>query len=149
MLPTPSRPIDVRHRLLRAVDGVVYAVVTAAVAFGLGTAMSFGLGGGWTGVKVWLFLVGLFLFGLGTFYLRPRAAWKEGDSALEQVLPSTDDQGDKESPFQRLAIRFVPGSLVLPPDERWGDGPRLFLTSLLVLGASYAMEAYFGVGGGA
>lgn len=149
MFPTTSRPTDVRSRLLRTIDGVVYAVVTTTVTVLLGIALSFGLGGSWTGVKVWLFFAGLFLFGMGTLFLWPRAAWKEGDSALDEMRPSSDDQGDKESPFQRLAIKFVPNSLALPPDERWSDGARLFLTSLLVLGTSYAMEAYLGIGGGA
>lgn len=132
---------DVPLWLRRGVDGVAYAVAVAAVAFAAGAAVSFALGWGWQGVKYWLFLVGWLGFGVGTFKLRPRAAWKGSDGDGHD-----DDQGVAETRFARATRTAVPDGLAVDEDERWSAGARLFLGSVAVLVASMAMEFVFGVG---
>ncbi|WP_135535219.1 DUF7555 family protein [Halostella pelagica] len=128
-------------RVRRGVDGIVYAVSLAAVVFVIGTVLCLPLGWGWTGVKYWLFFLGLLLFGIGTLKLRPRAAWKDYDTDGGEEKPET------ESRFEQATRTALPDDLTVRHDERWSGGARVFLSSLAVLGASMAMEFVFGVGG--
>jgi hypothetical protein len=128
-------------RVRRSVDGVAYAASLAAAVFVIGTAICLPLGWGWTGVKYWLFFVGMALFAIGTFALRPRAAWKQDDSETSEA------ESMAESRFERTTRTALPSGLAVRQTERWGGGARLFLGSLAVLGLSMAMEFAFGVGG--
>jgi energy-coupling factor transporter transmembrane protein EcfT len=133
-----SRGVSLRIR--RSVDGVVYAASLAAAVFAVGTVACLPLGFGWTGVKYWLFFVGMALFAVGTFALRPRAAWKQDES-------ETPDDELAESRFEWATRTALPDSLTVRRTERWTGGARLFLGSLVVLGLSMAMEFVFGVSG--
>lgn len=127
--------------LRRSVDGVAYAVALAAALAAVGAAVCLPLGWGWIGVKYWLFLVGLLLFGVGTFMLRPKAGWKDDDDE-----GTVDHQGEDESRFARATRRALPSGVAVRADERWSAGARLFLGSLAVLFTSMLMEFVFGVG---
>lgn len=125
-------------RGLQAIDALAYALaltVTVAVAVGL---LSAAVGAGLNGVKYGLFVVGILLFGVATFKLRPTAPY--GDA--RGLLPTDSDE---ESGFQAAVQRALPERYRLGPDERLSDGLRLFLASVLVLAASFALERVFGV----
>ena len=126
--------------LRRGVDGVAYAVALAAALTVVGAAVCLPFGWGWVGVKYWLFLVGVLLFGVGTFMLRPEAGWKDDDS------DTVDHHDEDESRFARATRRALPDSVAVRTDERWSTGARLFLGSLAVLLTSMLMEFAFGVG---
>ena len=126
--------------LRRGIDGVAYAVALAAALTVVGAAVCLPFSWGWVGVKYWLFIVGILLFGLGTFMLRPKAGWKDDDDDI------VDDQGDDESRFERATRRALPDSVAVRSEERWSAGARLFLGSLAVLLTSMLMEFVFGVG---
>lgn len=128
-------------RIRRSVDGVVYAASLTAVVFAVGAAVCLPLGWGWTGVKYWLFFVGVALFAAGTFSLRPRAAWKQKDAE------TGEDESMAESRFEWATRTALPDGIAVRRDERWTGGARVFLGSLAVLGTSMAMEFVFGVGG--
>lgn len=123
-------------RARQALDAVVYASALAAVVVAGATLASFALGGGWVGVKFILFFVGIGLFGIGTFKLRPTPPWRD-----EKRLPSSD----------RAVLQ--PALEELPPLNRYGIrsgrqvpmGMKLLLGSVLILGVSFVIETVFGV----
>ena len=127
--------------LRRGIDGVAYAVALAAALTVVGAAVCLPLSWGLVGVKYWLFLVGVLLFGVGTFMLRPKAGWKDDDEDGGSVPRSED-----ESRFSRATRLALPEGVAVRREERWSAGARLFLGSLAVLLTSMLMEFAFGVG---
>lgn len=123
----------------QALDALAYAVAVTAVVAGLSGVASLAVGAGLVGVKYGLFVVGILLFGVATFKLRPNPPGNDGD---RESLP-VDRRG--ASSFQAAVQRALPARYRIPPDERLSDAARLFLASLLVLATSYLMERVFGV----
>lgn len=120
----------------QALDAFVYAVaLTTTVVLGA-AAVSFALGGGWLGVKFILFFVGIGLFGIGTFELRPTPPWRD-----ERRLPSLDE-GTLQPILQGLPPLDRYG---LPADKQLPIGAKLLLASVFVLGFSFVLEVLFGV----
>lgn len=120
----------------QALDALVYAVAVTAIVVVGAAAVSFVLGGNWLGVKFILFFVGIGLFGIGTFQLRPTPPWRD-----EKRLPSLDS-GALQPTLQRLPPLDRYG---LPADDRLPIGAKLLLASVLVLAFSFALETVFGV----
>jgi hypothetical protein len=142
------------RRLRQALDAAMYAVAVTGVVFAFGGVVSVAVGAGLVGVKYTLFLVGLLLFGYGAFQLRPGRPWdvdKAGDEV--EIVRRGDDENKRsigsreETTFQATVQRIPPLSRYsIPPEERLPPGVKLFVSSLAVLGTSFAMEAVFGVG---
>ena len=127
---------------VRVLDALVYAVgvAVAVVLSVVATLASFAVGGGWSGVKYLLFLVGFFVFGVTAFSLRPAGAWTDRDEGSAGTCGETRFQAAVQAtpPLRRYD---------LAPNERLRPAAKLFVASLLVLGVSFAMEAVLGVPG--
>lgn len=123
-------------RARQALDAVVYAVAVTTIVVVGAAAVSFVFGGSWLGVKFILFFVGIGLFGIGTFQLRPTPPWRD-----EGRLPSID-RGGLQPILQRLPPLDRYG---LPADDRLPIGAKLLLASVLVLAVSFALETVFGI----
>lgn len=146
--PTQSPP-----RARQLLDALVYAVAVAGVVFALGIVVSFLLGSNLVGVKYFLFLVGILLFGYSTFLMLPEPPWdveKTGDGDIEiiqnekrgKVIGSRD-----ETRFQAAVQRIPPlPSYSIPPEQRLSPATKLFIASIAVLATSFMMETVFGVG---
>ncbi|WP_227353157.1 DUF7555 family protein [Haladaptatus salinisoli] len=140
------------RRFRQVIDALVYAVAVTSVVFLVGGALSFSLGRGLVGVKYVLFLVGLLLFGYATFQLRPSQPWDVDRTGDGVEIVRNDDRAEaigsrKETRFQAAVQRIPPLTRYsIPPEERLPAAVKLFLTSIAVLGTSFAMEAVFGVG---
>lgn len=126
-----------RPRRRQALDAAAYAVAVTAAVAGVSGAASLAAGAGLVGVKYGLFAVGILLFGVATFKLRPAPPGSDRDA-----LPV---DGDEESSFQAAVQRLLPDRYRIPPADRLSDALRLFLASLLVLATSFVMERAFGV----
>ena len=141
------------HRARQALDAVMYAVAVAAVVFVAGTALGVVLGGGLITAKYVMFLVGLLLFGYGTFQMRPDPPWgtettDEGEIKVTRNSPKgTVVGGRDETRFQATVQRIPPLSRYsLPPDDRLSAAAKLFVASIAVLAWSFVMETVFGIG---
>lgn len=104
-------------------------------------------------VRTTLFVLGWLAFGYGTLTMRPRAAWKTGDSAAgysateSGSAPGTgfdlslSADGRGETRFQRLVQRLPPARfLPVAPDERLPSGVRIFAASLMMLATSLSID---------
>lgn len=133
---TVTDELSFRGRQL--LDALVYALALTATLFVGVTLVNFVLGGSWIGVKYGLFFVGIALFGLGTFKLRPKAAWKD-----KERIPA-DREG--KTPFQSAMTRVSPiDPDRIAPDDPLSDGTKLFVAAVLVLLTSFLMEAVLGI----
>ncbi|WP_134672446.1 DUF7555 family protein [Halorussus marinus] len=140
------------NRARQALDAAVYALAVAAVVFLVGLAVGVAVGGALVTAKFVMFVVGLLLFGYGTFKLRPAPPWgtESGEDGEIRVVEN-DSSGRvvgsrEETRFQAAVQRIPPLSRYsLAPDDRLSPGAKLFLASLAVLGWSYALETVFGV----
>lgn len=129
----------------QALDAIAYAVAVTAIVVVGSIAISFTLGGDWIGVKYVLFIVGIGMFGISTFKLRPTAAWRDssgdGNTGSEHLQTS-----EGESRVQAAVQRVPPlNRYELHPNERLSGGAKLFLASIFVLAVSFLMESVFGV----
>lgn len=140
------------RRARQALDAVVYGAAVAAVVFALGTVLGLLIGGGLVTAKFVLFLVGILVFGISAFQMRPEPPWDtertdDGEvkvtrtESREPVVGSRD-----ETRFQAAVQRIPPLSWYsLPPSERLSTPAKLFVASLAMLGWSFALETVFGV----
>ena len=147
MSPTASR------RARQALDAATYAIAVAAVVFVVGTALGVALGGGLITAKYVMFLVGLLLFGYGTFQMRPDPPWGTettdgGDIEVTRNAPKGTVVGGRDETRFQAAVQRVPplSRYSLPPDDRLSVATKLFVASLAVLGWSFVMETVFGIG---
>ena len=104
--------------LLKLLDLCLYGLAVAAVLVCLTAVVSFALGSGWGGSKYLLFVVGFLLFGLGSFGMRPRGAWKDDDDD-DRLLASNDG----ESRFGALVHPGDVEATVDAEDFTRGAGP--------------------------
>jgi hypothetical protein len=150
MRPADRSPLA-RLRVVGLVvaHAATYAATVAALA-GLGAAgLGIATGGGFPRVKVLLFLSGLALMAYATARLWPRSPSDLESNRFDGV--TADDRSIPEVPdrtrFQRF-VRSLPPSRWLPPappTKRATPAGKLFFASVLVLLASYLLEARFGV----
>ena len=128
-----------RTAALVAVDALVYAVAVAALVVVAALVAGLATGGGLVRAKVLLFLAGFGLMAYATVRLWPRSP----EDLETGSIPATQEA----TRFQR-AVRTLPPLRWLPrppPHRRFTPAGKLFVGSLVVLAASYAMEAVFGV----
>lgn len=124
----------------QVLDALVYAVSLTAVVLIVSAVISFVLGSAWVGVKYLMFLVGIGMFGLSTFKLRPTPPWKDTDRL------STDRRGT--TPFQTIMNNYSPidpNRFAPKKSDRLSNGVKLLFSSILVLVVSFVMETVFGV----
>lgn len=148
----PDRPITERLEInaIALAHGLVYAVTLATVVTLVMVTLGLAGGGGFVLGKRLLFVAGWALMGYATIRLWPS---KPDDVRVATKSGSVDPTGETiaaveaRSRFQRLVHRLPPIRwLPAPPYERrLTDEAKVFLTSLLVLAVSYAMETVFGV----
>ena len=133
-------------RVAQLFDLVTYVAVLLAVFVVLSAlgALAFGSPVA-PGVKFGLFVFGWLALFAGTVMLRPSAAWKDDDDGLLAFGEEASD--DPETKFQRFVQQVPPARLrPLPPSARLPTGARVFLTAVVTLLVSLAMEQVFGVG---
>lgn len=149
-MPTPTRAPDGIDGLpARTLDAVVLALSIAAVVLVPMIVTSFAFGLDWYGVKLFLFLVGMVLFGLSLWLLRPDRPWNLDDDDEDE---EDDDTGPPESigsgvgKFEATVHELPPLSWVtVAPEHRASSGVRLLLASMFLFGLSYVMETVFSV----
>lgn len=127
-------------RAHQVLDALVYAVALTAVVLIVSAVISFVLGSAWVGVKYLMFLVGIGMFGVATFKLRPTSPWKDAERL------SANREGT--SPFQTVMANYAPIDLnrfAPKENDQVSDGVKLFLASVLILVVSFVMETVFGV----
>ena len=120
-------------------NALLFSFVSAALAVALGSPVA-------AGVKYGLFVFGWLTFGYSTFRLFPSRAWKDDDR--------DDDSHDSfgvppngETQFQSLVQQLPPARFrQIQPIHRLPTGVRLFVASVLMLGASIVLEQVFGIG---
>lgn len=123
------------------VDAVGYAAAVTAVTLLLAGTAGVATGTGAVGSKLLLFVAGWGLMGYATVKLWPRSP-EEGEA--EQAVPERHDRTRFQAAVQALPpVRWVEAP---PPTDRMTLAGKLLLSSLLVLLASFLMEAVFGVG---
>lgn len=120
-------------RVLKALDALVYGLALTAVAATIGIAV--GLLRGSVGTVVYvLFWGGFLLLGLGSWKLRPKAAWKE-----ESRLNVQDSR--RETAFQRAVQRVPPlNRYDIDPEERLSDGAKFLVGSAVMLATSFLLS---------
>ncbi|EMA55062.1 MULTISPECIES: DUF7555 family protein [Halococcus] len=129
--------------LLKLLDLCLYGLTIAIVLVCVATVVSFAFGAGWGGSKYLLFVIGFLLFGLGAIGMRPKGAWKDDDDDDDEARRVSSDD---ETRFQAFVQSIPPlRRYELDPDDRLSLAAKLFVGSLLVLGASFAMETVFGI----
>ncbi len=147
-----SGPHQSPRRLRQLLDALVYAIVVTGVVFVIAVIVCFSLGSDFVGVKYFLFLVGIVVFGYGTFSLYPSRRWKvdrsEGNVEIKRDTNSGEVIGSRDETRFQSAVQRVPPlpQYSIPPEERFSPGAKLFIASLVILLTSFLMEAVFGVG---
>lgn len=131
-----SQPPRIVRRLL---DGVQYAVaLTLVISVPVGI-VSFLVGGDLVLLKWVLFLVGIALLGVGSFKLRPPAAYRE-KTRLSIENSYSDDR------FAGLVNDLPPAAWYVGREDHLSDGARMLLASLFAFATSFVLEAVFKVG---
>jgi hypothetical protein len=125
-------------RILRAIDFVAWvATVSGAVVVAVGVPTL--LLGGPVLVKQGLFVVGALMFGVGSFGIQPTPSYRDEKRVTVE--------GDGEADFEERIQDALPVAERLPFDERVSRDTKLFVSSLVVLGASLLLELGLGVPG--
>jgi hypothetical protein len=147
MPTTPRTPDGLDGLPARTLDAVVLALSIGAVLLVPMIATSFAFGTGWYGVKLWLFLVGMVLFGLSLWLLRPDRPWNlDDDDDDEEDTGPAESIGSEIGKFEATVHGLPPLSWVnVAPEDRASSGVRLLLASLFLFGLSYVMETVFSV----
>ena len=131
----------------KILDLSVYIVGVTFVVFSIGAVASLVIGGRWVLVEAIMFVIGILLFGYGTFLLRPAPPW-DAEETDEGELRVTiqDGRGDVinsrdpsrfESLLERVPLlnRYLPAS-----EDRLSIPVKVFLSSLGILLTSYLIE---------
>jgi len=147
-MPTsPHTPNRLEGLPARTLDAVVLALSIGAVFLVPMIVTSFAFGTDWYGVKVGLFLVGMVLFGLSLWLLRPDRPWNldDDDDEGEDTGPP-ESIGSEVGKFEATIHGLPPLSWVnVAPEDRGSSGLRLLLASLFLFALSYVMETVFSV----
>lgn len=120
---------------LRVAEFVVWVLSVATVVVAVAATVGYAAGAG-VGAKYALFLVGAFLFGLGSLAIQPPSPSEEKRLTLDRP---------RENRFEAAIQRVPPlrGSR-LPLEQRVDRDVKVLATSLVVLGVSAFLE--FGLG---
>lgn len=122
----------------RYVEFVLWVTVVSAIVTLVTAPIGFLIGNSLIGVKYALFVVGVLLFGLGSFGIQPTPPHEDSKRISLDMLGETR----LEAFVQTLPpIRDHP----VPYDQRVDRGTKLFVTSLVVLGISLIMEFVLGI----
>ncbi|TSD16015.1 hypothetical protein DP107_02200 [Haloglomus irregulare] len=125
-------------RALWAIDFAAWvAAVSGVVAVAVGVPTL--LVGGLALVKQALFVVGVLMFGIGSFGIQPTPSYKEDKRVTVE--------GGGEADFEERIHDTLPVEERLPFDDRVSRDVKLFVTSLVVLGVSLLLELGLGVPG--
>ncbi|WP_459194965.1 DUF7555 family protein [Halosimplex sp. J119] len=122
---------------LRYVEFVLWVVVVGAVVSTAAIALGFLVGGTLVASKYAVFLVGIFLFGLGSIGIQPTPSYRDE----KRVSLESSHEHDFEARIQEIPPLRDDR---VPFDQRVGRNAKVFATSLLVLAVSVYME--FGLG---
>jgi hypothetical protein len=123
-------------RLFEAAFWVTGATTLTVLAFGAAVLL---VGGELVTLKYVLFVVGLLLFGFGSFAIQP--------TRPHQDEKRVDAAGEEPNRYEVRLQRLPPlRGRRLPFGDRVSRNTKLFLTGLATLAVSAAMELLFGVG---
>jgi hypothetical protein len=137
----------VTQSLSKILDLSVYVAGVTIVVFSIGAVASLVIGGRWVLVEAIMFVIGILLFGYGTFLLRPAPPWdaEETDEGKLRVTMQ-DGRGDvinsrDPSRFESFLERVPLVNKYLPaPENRLSIPVKVFLSSLGILLTSYLIE---------
>jgi hypothetical protein len=139
----------VRSSLLLAVEAAYWIAVVTAGIVAVGSVPAVATGGGLMTLKYFLFVVGFLLFGIGSFAIQPKSPRLGDKSKFRQPVArifSMSLDGDEAFRFEKLIQRLPPlRDRTIALEHRVSRNTKLFLTSLVVLGVSFFMEAVLGV----
>ncbi|AXG09592.1 DUF7555 family protein [Haloplanus rubicundus] len=135
-------PRSARRWGRRLLDLVGYAAGLFVAAVSLIAPVSVATGSGLVGVKVGLFLAGVACVGYATVLWWPSRS--ESDPA---ATPSRSGRDGRPTGFEALLDRVPPWRwLRVDPHGRFHPGTKLYAAAALLFGASFLLEAVFGVG---
>lgn len=131
------------RRQVQAIDAVLYALAVTVVSLALGLVLVAGLalvatgtlaGVRWLfGLQWVLFVLGFLLMGLGSWKLRPTAAWKD-DSRLAMA------DSHRDTAFQRAVQRLPPlRGVDVDREDRLSDGAKLLVASVVMLATVFLL----------
>lgn len=127
------------RRTLRLVEAALWVAGATALTVVAAAIPSLLVGDGLPTLKYALFVVGLLLFGLGSFAIQPPRPGKDE----QRVTVEADEPADLEVKLQQVPP--LRGRL-LPYEDRVSRDWKLFLTGVATLAVSLAMEVFLGVG---
>lgn len=123
---------------LRAVELVVWVGAVSAAIVAVAALGALVFGDGLVTLKYALFILGFLLFGVGSFGIQPKSPKRE----KKRFTVDTDDTWGFEEKLQQVPpLR----DKTIPIGERVSRDVKMFLTSLVVLGVSLALEYGLGV----
>lgn len=127
------------RRTLRLVEAALWVAGATALTVVVSAIPSLLFGDGLPTLKYALFVVGLLLFGLGSFAIQPPRPGTDE----QRVTVEGDEPTDAEAALQQVPP--LRGRL-LPYEDRVSRDWKLFLTGVATLAVSLAMEVFLGVG---
>lgn len=124
----------------KLLDGLQYSLVAIGLAVVTVGGASVLVTGDLRALKWFLFLAGLLTAAMGTFKLRPKAAWKDDERRALRNDYTEEGYG--------AFVRKLPPTAWFDyePRDYLSDGGRMFLLGALALLTSFLLEAVFGVG---
>jgi len=147
-----------RNQFRRPLECTYWIGMATVMVVVVGFVVGFAVGGTLLSVKYTLFVLGVLLFGVGSLLLQPSSPGERTRSTAGRLLkrlPSLSGSSGTQADDLTGAPRDRIGALVqrfppfnrdpLPPDRRISRSLKVFVTGLVVLGISFAMEFVFGV----
>ena len=139
----------------KSLDALSYALAFVAVVVGVSAFFELSARGTLFGTKYVLFWFGFALLAYASLQLRPESPGATGASTRQQFTTSGDDRQKKASStvgsrslsrFERLVDWLPPMRWVdIAVDDRFSPHAKLFLTAVVMLVTSAAMEFVFGI----
>jgi len=123
---------------LRFAEFVVWVLAVGGLVSAGAAVVGYVVGGTLVAAKYAVFLVGVALFGLGSFGIQPTPSYKED----KRLSLDSDRQTGFEARLQDLPP--LPDDPI-PFDQRIGRDAKVFVTSLVVLGVAVVMEFGFDI----
>ncbi|PSQ30362.1 hypothetical protein BRD16_07465 [Halobacteriales archaeon SW_6_65_46] len=142
------------NRWLRLAEFAVWTAGATVAVVATAAVPSLLFGSGLLTLKYVLFVVGVLLFGLGSFAIQPespaqlRPEQSPSDRGATTRIPRPrqfSTEGTDEFGVEARLEELPPMRGRLPFDDRVGRDAKLFVTSLLVLAVSAALEFVVGV----
>lgn len=128
-----------RRRALRLVEAALWVAGATTLTVVVCAVPSLLLGDGFVTLKFALFVVGLLLFGVGSFAIQP--------SPPHRDRKRVSVEGDEPYGVEITLQQFPPlRGRRLPFEDRMSRDTKLFLTGVATLAVSAAMEFLLGIG---